>query len=91
MEWHGISEYLALFGLVAFVLHAIGRRYWKCTILATFACSIINMAHEAWVADWKVNPGWAPSMLFIGALVALPICALAGLPSLAMRRWRRLS
>ena len=46
-------------------------------------------SHEAWLADWQVNIGWGPPMFVVGAILALPVCALAGLPFLGLRRLRR--
>jgi hypothetical protein len=87
--WHGVSEFLLLALIVGAVLHALNRRYVLCTFGSAALCSMLNLVHEAWVANWQVNLGWGPPMFVIGALLALPICAVAGIPWLALRRWRK--
>lgn len=87
--WHGVPEYLLFATLVAFVLHAVSRRYVVCSLGGAAACSVLNLVHEAWLADWQVNPGWGPPMFLAGAVLALPVCCLAGLPFLGLRRLRK--
>ena len=87
--WHGVLEFLLFALLVASALHAISRRYVLCTIGGAVLCSVLNLVHEAWLADWQVNLAWGPPMFFVGAFLALPVCALAGIPWLVLRLRRR--
>jgi len=86
--WHGVGEYLLLVALVAFISHAIIRSYAACIFGVAALCSILNLLHEAWTANWQVNIGWGPPMFIVGFAMALPVCALVGFPWLALRRWR---
>jgi hypothetical protein len=87
--WHGVPEYLLFVAVIALVLHAVSGQYLACTIGGAVACSILNLVHEAWIAGWQVNPGWAPPMFIVGVLLALPVCGVVGLPFLGTRYWRR--
>jgi hypothetical protein len=87
--WQGVPEYLLVVALVALFLHAMSGRYVACTVGGAAACSVLNLVHEAWLANWRVNLGWGPPMFVVGAVLALPVCALAGLPFLGLRRRRR--
>ncbi len=87
--WHGVSEYLLFVTMVALALHAVSGRYVACTVGGAAACSILNLVHEAWLANWQVNLGFGPPMFVAGTLLALPVCALAGLPIMGLRRLRR--
>lgn len=88
MGWHGFWEYLIFAGLIGVLFHAATGRFAIGAFSAAAASSVLNAIHEAWVADWQVNPGWLLPTLLVGALVALPVCAIAGLPVLVIRRWR---
>ena len=85
--WHAAPEYLLLAGSLGLILHWASRRYLACTIGGAAACSILSMLYGAWQAGWQVNPGWALPMFIVGTILALPACAIAGLPALAIRRW----
>ncbi len=87
--WHGVSEYLLFVALVSLALHSVSGKYVACTLGGAAACSILNLAHEAWLANWQINPGWGPPMFVVGAMLALPVSALAGLPLLGLRHLRK--
>jgi hypothetical protein len=87
--WHGIPEYLAFAALVASLFHIASGRFVACTIAGAATCSILNLIHETWLAHGQVNLGWAPPMFIIGVIIALPACAAAGLPWMALRRRRK--
>jgi len=87
--WHGVAEYLLFTTLVALGLHSVSGRYAACTAGGAAACSILNLIHEAWLSDWRVNIGWVPPMFIIGVVLALPVSALVGLPFVCRRRLRR--
>lgn len=83
--WYGIEEYL-LFALgLAVVAHALSRSYLLGAFGGAAACSMLNLVHEAWLADWQVNPGWAPPLFVAGFVLALPAFWAVGLPFLAAR------
>lgn len=81
--------YFLFVALVGVAVHAIGREYPACTVGTAVISSIFNLIHEAALAQWEVNPGWALPLFFVGLLYALPVSALVGLPFLALRRLRR--
>jgi hypothetical protein len=87
--WHGVGEYLLFATLVGLAVHAVSGRYTACTFVGAACCAVGNLVHEAWLVNWQVNIGWGPPMFVVGVLLALPVCALAGLPWLATRRLRR--
>lgn len=86
--WHGVAEHLLFVVLVAFALHAVSDRFLVCAVGGAAVCSVLNLVHEAWLADWQVNLGWGSPMFVIGALLALPFCLLAGPPILGLRHRR---
>jgi hypothetical protein len=86
--WHGVSEYLLFVAMAATAFHALSRRYLACTLGGAALCSVGNLVHEAWLADWQINIGWGPPMFMVGLFLAMPVCAVAGLPWLALRLWR---
>ena len=87
--WYGLGEYVAVSAGVAIVVHLACRRYLVASLAGAVVCSILNLIHESWAADFRVNPGWAPFLLTAGFLAAMPVCFLAGLPFLLIRRSRR--
>jgi hypothetical protein len=86
--WHGVEAYLGVVALVALILHGLTRRYLGASLAGAAFCSIANMVHEAWLAGFEVNPGWAPVMFFAGMLLALPVCLAVGLPFVWWRQYR---
>jgi hypothetical protein len=88
--WYGVGEYVALAALLAVILHSLTRRYLVASLAGAVVCSIGNMVHEAWLAGFEVNPGWAPFMFIAGMALAWPVIFIAGLPFLIWRRYRRL-
>ena len=87
--WHGIVEYLLFSAVVTLALNSLRGGYAASTLGGAAASSLLNLLHEAWLADWRVNIGWGPPMFIIGFVLALPVCALVGLPFLRQRRLRR--
>jgi hypothetical protein len=86
--WWGVPEYLLFVAAIALALHAVSRNYLVSTIGGAAACSVLNLAHEAWLTGWRVNPGWAIPMFVVGLMLALPVSGSVGLPFLAIRYWR---
>lgn len=84
--WYGVTEFLLCALFIGTIWHAFCRHYALCTFGGSALCSILNLVHEAWLVNWQVNVGWGPPMFVVGTLLALPVCALAGIPWLALRR-----
>jgi len=78
--WYGIPEYLAFVAIVALVLHFVVRRWGAACVFGAILCSVLNLVHESWRADFRVNLGWAPIEILVGCILALPIVAVVGLP-----------
>lgn len=87
--WHGVAEYLFVVAVIALVAHSLCRCYFACVMIASFICSIFNILHESWIANWQVNLGWGPFLLSAGFFLALPVTAAVGLPFLLFRRIRQ--
>lgn len=77
--WYSVWEYTLLVVAVSIVSHTVFRRYFPCVIVCSMTCSLLNLLHESWLAGWNVNPGWAPPLLFWGAVIALPVAAVVGI------------
>jgi hypothetical protein len=88
--WHGVGEYVAVAALVAIIVHALIPRYLAASVIGATLSSIGNMAHEAWLAGFQVNPGWAPFLFIAGLVLASPVSFAVGLPFLIWRQSRRL-
>jgi hypothetical protein len=66
--WHGVPEFLGFVAIVASLVHlAIRRWIVACAFWAMF-CSVANLAHEAWLVNFKVNLGRAPVELIAGCM-----------------------
>ncbi len=85
--WNGIPEYLLFVALIAAVMHSVSRRYGLCIVVASVTTSGLSLLHEAWLVNWQVNLGWGPPMLVIGALLAIPVAAVTGLPFFLIRKF----
>lgn len=87
--WYGVGEYFAVVAIAAFVVHLFIRAFGTSCLVGAALCSILNLLHErGWVACFDFNPGLVP-MFIGGAILALPVCAVAGLPFLVVRASRR--
>ena len=87
--WHGVPEYVAVVAVAAATLHLLIRRYVVASVAGAVLSSVGNMVHEAWLADFRVNPGWALPLFIVGLLLSLPVCLVIGLPFLGWRHSRR--
>ena len=86
--WPGVGEYLLLSAAIGLVFHAISRRYGACVVVGALIATVGNLVHEAWRADWNVNPGWMPPLLLIGFVLAAAANALVGWPFVLIRHLR---
>lgn len=84
---YGLSEYLLLVGIMSAAASLFARNYLVSSFATAGLASILNLLHEARLADFEVNIGWGPPMLMLGFVAALPISLIAGLPAYAYRRW----
>jgi hypothetical protein len=69
--WHGVPEYLAVVAAVAVILHVLVRRWLAACAIGTVFCSTVNLVHEAWLVNFKVNIGWAPFEFVSGCVRGL--------------------
>lgn len=87
--WHGVNEYVALAAVVGLVIHMLTHRYVGASAVGAGLSSVGNLAHEAWLTGFDVNPGWALPMFLVGSILAFPACLVVGLPFPLWRRRRR--
>ncbi len=89
MWWYGDGSFLAVVVFVAIVVHVFIRTFATSCLAGAALFSVLNILSERpWVACFDFNPGWVP-MFIGGAILALPVCAIAGLPFLVVRASRR--
>lgn len=86
--FHGLAPYLGLCAFTAIVLHILFRQYSSTCLFGSVFVALLNLAHETWIADFKVNPGWAPAVILMGIVPALPVFLIVGIPFLIYRRPR---
>lgn len=87
--FYGLGEYLLLVGELSALLSCFLRNYVVSSISSASLASILNLMHEAWLADFEVNIGWGPPMLILGFVATLPVALIAAFPAFAFRRWRK--
>jgi hypothetical protein len=87
--WHGVGAYLIFAAVTGLILHTVSSRFGACIVVGGLMCSLGNLAHEACLADWRVNPGWLPPVFAIGLVLATAAIALAGWPVVIIRQWRQ--
>jgi uncharacterized membrane protein len=86
---YGLVAYFIFAAVVAFVLHLLSRRFFAVSVGVAMLCSIITLWYSAWVANYNVNIGWAPVILVVLFVYALPVALGVGLAFLILRRTRR--
>jgi hypothetical protein len=87
--WYGVREYVELVAVGSFVAHLLSRRYLVVCMVGPALCSVGNIIHESWLADFQVNLRWAPCMFVAGFMLALPVVAVVGLPFVCWRHYTR--
>jgi hypothetical protein len=65
--FHGLAAYSGLCAVAAITFHMIFHRYLATCLLGSIFVASVNLAHETWVADFQVNPGWAPAVVLMGS------------------------
>ena len=76
--------YLVIVASIALLVHALLKHYWIACAVGAIGSSFINVLHEAWKLDFKIDPAdvafWIPALLIMGVAIALPVVILVGLP-----------
>jgi hypothetical protein len=85
---HGVGEYLAFASVVAIIAHSLVRWFAVACLTGAALCSFLTLFFEAWAVGFRVNIAWFPPMFVIGALLALPLFCVIGLPFRAIRASR---
>jgi hypothetical protein len=86
--FHGLAAYSRLCACAALVLHLIFRQYASVCLFGSIFASLVNLAHETSVADFQINPGWAPAVVLTELIPASPVFLIVGFPFFIYRRHR---
>ncbi len=86
---YSIGNYAIAASALAIVSHLLIRRFVPACLIAAILCSVVNLAHQEWVSNFGIKPGWALPLLMVGFLSALPVCFAVGLPFQSIRESRR--
>ncbi len=86
--FYGVREYAILVTIISLAVHLFVRRYVVACVVIAVVSSIVNLAHETWLADFDVNLAWGPFMLAIGTIFAFPVAAVTGISFAFVRACR---
>lgn len=84
--FYGLNEYLVVVAVVSIVIHTVIRGYWTACSFASVVSSVVNLAHETWMANFDVRPEWGSFMIGVGILCAFPVCMVIGVPFACFRK-----
>ncbi|MDB5337274.1 MAG: hypothetical protein JWN70_2893 [Planctomycetaceae bacterium] len=86
--WYGLPQYLLFAGFVSLIWHLVSNQYVQSTIGSAAVSSAVNMAHillAGILAGKHINLGFIGLPFSIGIALAIPVCAVVGLPFLVVR------
>jgi hypothetical protein len=92
MTLQSILIFIGLSTALSIAAHWFVRRYWWAVLISIAACSLANVVHEVFLHAFQIRPAdaffWIPMLFVHGALFALPVATLVGIPFYVIRRHR---
>lgn len=84
-----VANYVAFVAVTGLGFHTLIRNFAAASIVTASIGALGNLAYETWLVNFRVNPGGVVPLLILGAVVALPVSFLVGIPQLVWRRSHR--